>query len=133
MSDIAWVHRWLKRANDDLTTARHVMEDLHPKLLEVCCYESQQAAEKALKAYLIFKDFRFPLTHELFKLCDACASFDIRFNDYADDCADLTPYAVHARYPMNEEMDEPEAQAALRKAERVVRFCVSLIAPASQE
>jgi hypothetical protein len=28
---------------------------------------------------------------------------------------------------MNEEMDEPEAQTALRKAERVVNFCAELI------
>jgi HEPN domain-containing protein len=123
-----WVRKWLKRANDDLTTARHVMENLHPKLLEVCCYESQQAAEKALKAYLIFKEYKFPLTHDLFKLCNFCAAFDARFHDFADDCSDLTPYAVHARYPMNEEMDELEAQSALHKAERIVQFCASKIA-----
>jgi len=29
---------------------------------------------------------------------------------------------------MNEEMDEPEAQAALHKAERIVSFCAELIA-----
>jgi HEPN domain-containing protein len=113
--------------------ARYALEDIHPKQLEICCYECQQAVEKALKAYLVYMDDSFPHIHDCRKLCFRCAEYDERFNDYADDCADITPYATRARYPDDEEMDEPEAQSALRKAGRVLAFCSELLAPTGGE
>ena len=44
---------WLRFAKSDLTTARHMFEDVNPKECEISCYHTQQCAEKALKAYLI--------------------------------------------------------------------------------
>jgi len=119
--------RWLNRAQDDLLVARHVFEDLHPKQLEISCYQSHQAAEKAMKAYLILNDYDFPFTHDLLKLCQLCLEFDEGFDDLLDDCADLSPYATQARYPNEIPVDEARTQAALLKAERVVKLCESLI------
>jgi len=45
------VDEWLKFAENDLT-AVHILSAHHPMQLEIICYHSQQAAEKALKAYL---------------------------------------------------------------------------------
>jgi HEPN domain-containing protein len=130
---MTWVHKWLTRAKGDLLMAHHAIEDVYPRQLEICCYECQQAVEKALKSYLTYKEYRFPFTHELFKLCALCADFDERFNDYADDCADLTPYAVSARYPDDDDMEEPEAKTALKKAERILTFIDSLIPPEKEQ
>jgi len=115
--------KFLARAQDDLLVARHVFEDLHPKKMEISCYQSQQAGEKALKAYLLFKQQEPPFTHNLGLLCRLCADIDDAFDAFADDCTDLTPYATQARYPGNKEFTEEETESALRKAERIVQFC----------
>jgi HEPN domain-containing protein len=121
--NIEWVAKWLNRAKDDLIVAHHVFDDLHPKQIEISCYECHQSAEKALKAYLIFKNCEFPLTHDLRKLCLLCVEFDKGFEDYLNDCADITPYATFARYPNDDDMDETETIAALKKADRIFKFC----------
>jgi HEPN domain-containing protein len=130
MSDAAWVRKWLDRALDDMESAQHLYAYYRPKKLEISCYQCQQAAEKALKAYLTQADCAFPFTHDCRQLCMLCAGYEDGFNEYLTDCARLTPYATQARYPDNDEITEAETQAALRKAERIVTFCSSLIPPA---
>ena len=127
MSDMTLVRRWLSRAQDDLLVARRLFEDFHPKQLEISCYQCQQAAEKALKAYLISKEYEFPFTHDLVRLCQICLEFHEGFDDLLEDCADLSPYATQARYPNEIPIDEVKTLAALQKAERVMALCVSLI------
>ena len=127
MSDTAWVRKWLDRALDDLESAQHLYEYYHPKKLEISCYQCQQAVEKALKAYLTQMDYTFPFTHDCLKLCALCADYNDGFNEHLTDCARLTPYATQARYPDNDEITEEETLSALRKAERIVDFCASLI------
>ena len=39
---------WLRYAANDLFTARHMFEDVHPKQTEISAFHCQQAAEKAL-------------------------------------------------------------------------------------
>ena len=129
MSDSTWARRWMKRAMDDFEAAQYLYENFHPKKLEIICYQCQQAAEKALKAYLVMQEYDFPYTHDCRKLCVLCSNFNEAFNDYISDCTDLTPYATQARYPDNDEITEEETKSALLKAERVVNFCASLIAP----
>jgi len=124
---MVWVRRWLERALDDLDTAQLLYENYHPKKLEASCYHCQQAVEKALKAYLNLKEYDFPYTHDCRKLCILCADFNEQFYSYTDDCVDITPFATQARYPANDEITEAETKATLRKAERIVNLCASLI------
>ena len=130
MSDKAWVHKWLDRAQNDLLAAKRLFFDYHPKMLEISCYQCQQAVEKALKAYLTHMDFAFPFTHDCRKLCLLCAECENSFHKFVDDCVDLTPYATQARYPDDDGITEEETASALRKAERIVNFCAELIGPA---
>ena len=120
--------KFFARAQDDLLVARHVFEDLNPKQLEISCYQSQQAGEKALKAYLLSRQQEPPFTHNLGLLCRLCADIDEAFDAFADDCTDLTPYATQARYPGNKEFTEEETESALQKSERIVSFCANKIA-----
>ena len=46
------VEEWLRFANNDLEAVR-ILSSHHPMQLEIICYHCQQAAEKALKAYLL--------------------------------------------------------------------------------
>lgn len=42
--------QWLDMADMDLGVAKYLMENYYPKPLEIICYHSQQAAEKAIKS-----------------------------------------------------------------------------------
>jgi len=110
-----------------MDTAQLLFNNYRPRKLEVSCYQCQQAAEKALKAYLIFKNHSFKFTHDLLELCVVCATFDTGFHDLEEDCSDISHYATDARYPNKNEIDEAETKIALRKAERIVNFCANLI------
>ena len=129
MKDMEWVLKWFRRAQDDYAVACHLFQDFHPKPLEIICYQCQQAVEKALKSYLIYQEYEFPMIHDLRKLCVLCAEFDIQFKDYSDDCADLIPYATQARYPDDREVLEPETESALHKTSRVMDLIAGLICP----
>jgi HEPN domain-containing protein len=43
---------WITHATNDLITAKHLFYDFHPRQTEICCFLSQQCAEKALKSYI---------------------------------------------------------------------------------
>ena len=61
---LAQTRRWLRQARGELRTAELVAQtpDQDPS---PACYLAQQAAEKALKAVLVFLQIQYPLTHEL--------------------------------------------------------------------
>jgi len=127
MSDIKLVHEWLKYSQNDLISAKHLYEDLHPKQTEVACYLSQQCAEKALKGYILYKDTEPPKTHNLVELCQICANYDNSFSEILDACADLTPYGVAVRYPNELAVDDVIAKLAISKAQSIYDFCVGKI------
>jgi len=123
MSDIKLVQEWFKYSQNDLTSARHLFEDLYPKQSEIACYLSQQCAEKALKGYLLFKDTEPPWTHNLVELCQTCMEFDGTFSEILDACSDLTPYGVTVRYPNELAMDDVIAKSTIEKAQIIHDFC----------
>jgi HEPN domain-containing protein len=122
-----FVQEWLKYAYNDLFTAHHMFEDVHPKQMEIECFHCQQCAEKALKGFLIHKDIEPPRIHDKRILCQMCQDIDSSFNSISGFCADLTPFAVAARYPKELAADETVAKIAIDKAQAVYDFCVSKI------
>jgi hypothetical protein len=52
-----------------------------------------------------------------------CATYDDGFQDFIDDCGDLAPFAVRGRYPEGTEITEWQAESAVKKAERIHKFC----------
>ena len=129
-ADIA--EKWMIKAMGDLLAAQRLYSFFHPKQLDISCYHCQQAAEKALKAVLVYREAveEVPYTHDLVVLLDCCIPLDDNFVNMRTDCIGLTPYATQTRYPNNREFTEEETASALRKAERIVNFCVSVITPA---
>ena len=59
--------KWLTSAKEDLKLAR-LGQECHDIRYELFCYHCQQAAEKSLKALLIFKLGKYPKTHSLDEL-----------------------------------------------------------------
>ena len=73
--------RWLRFADEDLDAAQRLLADRSSAPRHVC-WHSQQAAERALKAALVFEGIDFPFTHDLNALCNLLpASWPVRADD----------------------------------------------------
>ncbi len=80
------------------------------------CFLSQQAAEKSLKAVLIFEQIQFPFRHDLDELRNLVPE-NWAPRSCPVDLAELREWAVEARYPTDD--DDPiweDAQRAVEQA-----------------
>ena len=122
MVDERWreVRAWLQKADNDLRGAR-VDLDARPPLVEDALFHSQQAAEKAMKAFLAARDTPFRKTHDLDELASACERIDGTLREALNPARDLTVFAWEFRYP-GADAPPPEAEArdSLALAEKAV-------------
>lgn len=117
--------RWLKIVEDDLKSARVL---LGIEVFSTATYHCQQAAEKALKAYLVFKDYEVIKTHDLTKLVTLCCKIDRNFQNLYKDVGLLNPFSTKFRYPTEFDIpDHKAATAALKQAEKIVKFVLKKI------
>ena len=87
--------RWFSQAEYDLAAAKNSVKSGD---FEWACFQSQQAAEKALKAFLFLKGKRGVVSHSVYQLLRECGVFDKRFSSLAE-CRALDQYYVPTRYP----------------------------------
>jgi HEPN domain-containing protein len=66
---------WLLRAQRELLAVERALSG-EPVLGDQAAFHSQQAAEKALKAFLTAHDYSFAKTHNLERLVRLCKSID---------------------------------------------------------
>src|SRR5690606_3287868 len=88
---------WLTKADVDLSAANALLSARD--LQEAAAFHAQQAAEKALKALLIWRQTEFPKTHDISRLLELCAATEPEVAASLAHAADLTPYGVEYRYP----------------------------------
>ncbi len=118
----AEAQRWMEQAQYDLDTAK---ANYQIKKYYASAFFSQQAAEKALKAFAIEKTGELPKTHSLFELGKI-----LKIKD--DDFIELTPDYTMTRYPdaanevpanlYNASNTEDKLQAAGRILEKVTKW-----------
>jgi HEPN domain-containing protein len=114
------VRAWLWKAELDLKAAAHEMSAPAEGLWGDVMFHSQQAAEKALKAFLSWHDVPFRKTHNLEELGQQCMALDSTLGPVADQAAPLSEYAWKFRYPgETDEPDRAEAEEALAAARKV--------------
>ena len=110
---------WLRYAREDLAAAWALLGapvvPRHPAWL------AQQAAEKAIKALLVADGLPFPKTHDLERLSRLLPDPSVVRQAQAD-LANLTEYAVGARYPgdLPDDVSEADAAVAVGDAGRTV-------------
>ncbi len=117
---------WLRRAKSNLALARQSnSEEIY---WEDLCFETQQAAEKAMKAVLIARGIPFRYVHDLAELLTLLENHGIELPETVRMAASLTDYSVEARYPGPfEPVTEDEFREALSLAEGVVAWADKLI------
>ena len=110
--------RWLRYAEEDLITAETYLKD--PRIPpRQSCWCAQQAAEKALKAALIFLQIDFRRTHDLNVLRDLVPE-RWQLKTTLPNLKSLNRWAVQARYPADgQEATNTDASTAIEHARAV--------------
>ncbi len=124
------VQQWMFKADHDLRSALKLKAPgSQGPLLDTAAYHCQQAAEKALKAYLTANEIAFPKIHLLLPLLELCIDIDSSFVNLADATVFLTPFATEFRYPGDIlEPDPADVDEACKMAENIMEFIDSKLA-----
>ncbi|SFH70287.1 HEPN domain-containing protein [Tindallia magadiensis] len=119
MVDTTRIADWLDKASRDIKSAKILKE--HDCGNDVVAFHCQQAAEKALKAYLIKQSGVILSSHSLVFLCKAASKYNAVFKNYLKDCAFLNQYYIETRYPAEEPLivEDQEAEECIQIAEKI--------------
>lgn len=120
---------WYDLAVMDLGVAKHLESTYYPKPVEIICYHCQQAAEKGIKALIMYfgAEGGMPKLHDLSFLLNQIknqVSIEDKYYDYADT---LTPYGVSIRYPNELFLEEKHAKKAIQYADEIMRWVEGII------
>jgi len=124
--DKSVIAEWLRYAGNDFETVK-ILSQHHPMQLEIICYHCQQAAEKVLKAFLLYNDREPSKTHNLENLVDLCKEISGEFDEIIEECEYLNPFGVQLRYPFGLELVESDAIISIQKCEKIYDFIHSKI------
>jgi HEPN domain-containing protein len=111
----------MDKAKSDLLNIRNNLraEDIP---WDTVCFHAQQAAEKALKAFLVARGETPPRSHDLVFLLARCEPYDGSLETLADGCEQLTYFGIHVRYP--DDTYEPQES----EARELARLSMDLVA-----
>ncbi len=87
---------WIAFAQRDVRTTDVLQRN---SIYEESCFHTQQAAEKALQALLLYNGQTPPRIHDLLDLLTRCLTFDTTLNAFRAECTTLNQYYTPTRYP----------------------------------
>lgn len=116
--------RWLRTAEFDLEAARWNREG---EFFNTACFQAQQAAEKALKAFLLAQGERGVRGHSTVELLDRSIPFATSFTALKPDCRVLDRHYIPTLYPdalpagsPQEAFGREDADDAIERAQRLL-------------
>lgn len=117
---VVWdfIQGWFKKAESDLIAAE-VTLNIKQDDFFIAAFHAQQAAEKFLKAFLVWRQVPYLKTHEIKKLLSL---FPVEDEKLAKELAEadwLSPFGVEFRYPLEEIVDLETAKKAVEQAKKV--------------
>lgn len=122
--------RWLEQARRDFAAAESIFSQ---SLWWIVCFQSQQAAEKAVKAYLYGTGERLVLGHSVAELARQATEHDARFADLRAVASALDRFYIPTRYPNGlpggipaDSYSEEDARQALELAREILAFVESV-------
>ena len=115
-------HEWLNRARSNLLRAKEDVR-LPGAYLEDLCFDTQQAAEKAVKAVLLHRGVSFPYVHDLTALLSLLENHGESIPPNVRDAGRLTRFAIVSRYPGSAEpVTQEEYRNAVAIAQAVLQW-----------
>ena len=129
------VKLWIKKAENDLITAKHSLTISPEPPFDTICFHAQQCAEKYLKAFLTYYEIPFEKTHNLPSLIELATKRDETFNQIIEIGEFLMPYAVEIRYPskLYEELTLEQAKDAIEMAIKIKEFILTRLSLANDK
>ena len=114
-----FTREWVRKTEIDFKTAGHLCHG-GPDFAEGTAFHSQQAAEKYLKAFLVWHQIEFQKTHDIEALLRLAEKVNDKLPEILREAVILTPYGVDYRYPGEyPEVTIADAKRALRLADCV--------------
>lgn len=113
---------WLYHACLDIMSARLLVDD--NRLAKPVVFHCQQAIEKGLKAFLLYKHRKLFDGHNITWLCKQAAMTDQTFTRWIGKSTVLNRYYIETRYPADipEEIGRDAAEDILKSAEEMLKF-----------
>ena len=117
--------RWLKQAEDDLKAAK---DSLETENYNWSCFQSQQSAEKALKAYLYNLGYTSLISHSARILLKNCIKKESRFKDFEKEAKALDMYYIPTRYPNGLDTEiTPSEYFTKEDAQECLKYATSIL------
>ena len=113
---------WLNKAKDDLRWTKHNIESGE---YYGACFSAQQAAEKALKSFLLKHKKPLRKIHDVVAILEDCIGIEKDFEQLRNFAQILYPYYVETRYPFGDDLvsfDKTKATEALQAASKIIKF-----------
>lgn len=116
--------RWTDQAKADLHAAKYNVEG---GIFYLACFLSQQAAEKAMKAFFYAHGEEFVFGHSVMELCKRAAPLEEIFSKYFLAAGKLDRFYIPTRYPNGlpggipaESFGKEDAMDAIKIAEEIM-------------
>ena len=94
---------------------------------EIFGFHTQQAIEKALKAWIALLGHEYPLTHDISTLLEFLENSGVDIEHYWN-LVEYNPFAVRFRYETFDALDEPlDRNVTLQEVEKLIMHIENLI------
>jgi HEPN domain-containing protein len=122
------IQKWLDFAREDLEVAEHILNEIEFTVFRAVCFNSQQSAEKYLKAYQLYFDLEIVKTHDINHLISTLNEFDSEVKQLDIFAKQLTNYAVKYRYPDDfDDLTKSNADDSVEIAKQIQQFILTKI------
>ena len=126
--EVAEARRWLGEAEEELVVVEVLLADKRSPV-RAACFHAHLAAEKAMKALVIFRAVPLPKSHDLARLLQLLPPADAS-RLVRSDLVRLSPWTIEGRYPADlTEPSDDEVRSLAAASKQVVETARSLVVP----
>ena len=112
----------INSAEEDLNAAKLLLNN---HFLNSAAFHAQQATEKILKSFLLFKNNSYPFTHSIKLLLDKCTMINHNFTEIHEAFL-LDQYYTQTRYLPMLKINFDDVKEAIEIAEKVINFVLNM-------
>jgi HEPN domain-containing protein len=122
---VALSREWFVKASEDIAATKLLIQG---NITGSALFHCQQAAEKAIKGYLLFHGRQFPRTHDIVQLLKIAIHVSPVWSGWDEIGDALSEYAVEVRYPGGGTMRDVVPGPLFSDTVRLVRLATAGVA-----